>query len=135
MSPSFGYTILGFGSGVAGGPTFAYGDESVYSSASTSDNSLAFDRQTANVFVVGYRAGGDAQAIVGVIGAGGAISWGTPVVAQSGGTIGIVDISMDASTAGRFVISYNTGTRHGSGRANWRIGQIANDIKGLFFSS
>ena len=89
--------------GTVSGTSISYGSEIVYNSASSNNNSIAFDPNTANKFVVSYLDSNGA-AIVGTI-SGTSISFGTEVVFNSGNT-GFGTTFFDPNTAGKFVIAY-----------------------------
>ena len=85
------------------------GSEAVFNSRSTSYNSIAFDTNNANKFVIAYKddqggAGIKGTAIVGTV-SGTSISFGTAVVFNSRATDDI-SISVDPNTANKFVVAY-----------------------------
>jgi hypothetical protein len=89
--------------GTVSGTSISYGSEIVYNSASSNNNSIAFDPNTAGKFVVSYLDSNGA-AIVGTV-SGTSISFGSEVVFNSGNT-GFGTTFFDPNTAGKFVIAY-----------------------------
>ena len=85
------------------GDSITYGSEVVYNSASSNNNSIAFDPNTSGKFVVSYRDSNGA-AIVGTI-SGTSISFGTEVVFNSGST-SFGTTFFDPNTANKFVVAY-----------------------------
>ena len=127
----FGYTVLGFGAGILDSFTPFIAKFKPDGSSST-DNSnypinIAFDDNTKGVFVCVWRNSTDSnvKAVVGTHSAG-SIVFGTPVVVSSDSSITAPRMDFDKSTAGKFVVQYNTGSRHGAGTPTFQVGTISN---------
>jgi hypothetical protein len=127
----FGYTVLGFGAGILDSFTPFIAKFKPDGSSST-DNSnypinVAFDDNTKGVFVCVWRNSTDSnvKAVVGTHSAG-SIVFGTPVVVSSDSSADVPRMDFDKSTAGKFVVQYNTGSRHGAGSPTFQVGTISN---------
>ena len=127
----FGYTVLGFGAGILDSFTPFIAKFKPDGSSST-DNSnypinIAFDDNTKGVFVCVWRNSTDSnlKAVVGTHSAG-SIVFGTPVVVSSDSSVTAPRMDFDKSTAGKFVVQYNTGSRHGNGTPTFQVGTISN---------
>lgn len=93
--------------GTVSGNSISFGSEIVYNSATSNTNSISFDSNTANKFVVAYRDDGNSgygAAIVGTV-SGASISFGSEVVFNSGSTSS-TSLSFDPNTANKFVVAY-----------------------------
>jgi len=93
--------------GTVSGNSISFGSEIVYNSATSNNNSISFDSNTANKFVVAYRDDGNSgygAAIVGTV-SGASISFGSEVVFNSGSTSS-TSLSFDPNTANKFVVAY-----------------------------
>ena len=123
---NFGYTMLGFGSGL--GLTYTPVSESIpagspvvvatYNSGSQGNTDSAFDPSTPNKFVIIYSDDGNGYygtAAVGTV-SGTSISWGTSVVFRSAST-GQSAIKFDPNNANKFVIAYDDNTNNSRGMA------------------
>ena len=123
MTP-FGYTMLGFGSGL--GLTYTPVSESIpagsseavatYNSGSQGNTDSDFDPSTPNKFVVIYSDDGNGYygtAAVGTV-SGTSISWGTSVVFRSAST-GQSAIKYDPNNANQVVIAYDDNTENSRG--------------------
>ena len=99
---SYGTAIVG----TVSGTSISFGSGSVFNSAQSPYNSIAFDPNTANKFVIVYRDNGNTYgtAIVGTV-SGTSISYGSESVFNSGSVYETV-IAFDPNTANKFVISY-----------------------------
>ena len=89
--------------GTVSGTSISYGSEIVYNSASSNNNSIAFDPNTAGKFVVSYLDSNGA-AIVGTV-SGTSISFGSEVVFNSANTE-LTVVAFDPSNAGKLAITY-----------------------------
>jgi len=94
--------------GTVSGTSITWDSPVVYESGDSKFNTIAFDPNTANKFVVAYRDTGNSEygtAIVGTI-SGTTPSFGTAVVFESA-TSNYISIDSDPSTANLFVIAYS----------------------------
>jgi len=93
--------------GTVSGTTISYGTEATYESGDSIMNSIAFDPNTADKFVVSYKDVGDSNkgtSVVGVISST-SISYGTPVQFSTTNTR-YINSSFDPNTANKFVVAY-----------------------------
>jgi len=109
--------------GTISGTSISFGSEYVFNSADSRYNSIAFDPNTANKFVVTYRDKGNSYygtAVVGTV-SGTSISYGSEVVFNSGNSSHI-SAAFDPNTAGKFVVAYKDGN---SNYGTAILGQLA----------
>jgi len=117
----------GYGKAVVGtisGTSISFGSEAVFNSGSTSYNSLSFDPNTADKFVVVYRDSGNSSygiAVVGTI-SGTSASFGSEYVFNSG-VSSHNSVDFDPNNSGKFVVAYQDGGNLNYGTAI--LGQIA----------
>jgi len=100
---SYGTSMVG----TVSGTSITFSSKYVFNSGGSYYNSLSFDPNTANKFVVSYRDIGNSYygtAIVGTV-SGTSLSFGTEVVFNSGQTLNI-SVAYDPNTANKFVITY-----------------------------
>ena len=93
--------------GTVSGTTITFGAKYVFNSANTTQNSSAFDPNTAGKFVIAYYDGGNAgygTAIVGTI-SGTTITYGSAYLFNSANTQN-TSVSFDPNTVNKFVITY-----------------------------
>lgn len=112
--------------GTVSGSSVSYGTEVVYNSSNTTEPSIAFDRNTSNKYVIGYRNLGNSQlgtAICGTI-SGTSSSYGSPVVFATGPSEKI-SIAFEKSVTGRFIIAFNNGVAGGDPVAKAVIGALS----------
>ena len=113
-SSPYGAAIVG----TVSGTSISFGSNVVFNSGSSSSyNSVSFDPNTANKFVVAYQDAGNGYygtAIVGTV-SGTSISFGSESVFNSGVTE-YTSISFDPNTAEKFVVAYkdNGNSKHGT---------------------
>jgi len=105
--------------GTVSGTSISYGSEATFESGNSIFNSIAFDPNTANKFVVSYKDAGNSNkgtSVVGVISST-SISYGTPVIFNNA-VSQYVDSSFDPNTANKFVVAYYDGGNGSYGTCN-----------------
>ena len=105
--------------GTVSGTSISYGSEATFESGNSIFNSIAFDPNTENKFVVSYKDAGDSnkgKSVVGVISST-SISYGTPVMFNNA-VSQHVDSSFDPNTENRFVVAYYDGGNGSYGTCN-----------------
>jgi len=99
-----------YGTAIAGtvsGTNISFGSERVYNTGSSPYNSIAFDPNTANKFIVAFQDGGNAyrgKVAVGTI-SGTSLSFGSEYLFNPAATTRIA-AAFDPNTAGKFVVAY-----------------------------
>ena len=104
--------------GTISGTTITYGSEYVFNSGSTYYNSISFDPNDSDKFVVAFRDYSNSKygtAMVGTI-SGTSISFGSEYVFNSASTE-YTSISFDPNTSGSFVVAYRDGGNSNYGTA------------------
>ena len=109
---NYGTAILG----TISGTNISFGSEVVYQSSESNSNTVSFDPNTANKFVIAYLIGvSSGNAIVGTV-SGTSLSFGTTVVYEAA-KAEFPSISFDPNTANKFIIAYNDGGDSDKGKA------------------
>ena len=109
---SYGAAILG----TISGTNISFGSEVVYQTSESNYNTVSFDPNTANKFVISYLIGvSSGNAIVGTV-SGTSLSFGTTVVFEAA-KAEFPAISFDPNTANKFIIAYNDGGDSDKGKA------------------
>ena len=92
------------------------GSAVVFNAADTEQlSAISFDPNTANIFIVAYRDGGNSNygtAIIGTV-SGTSLTFGTESVFYAGSVGSLLAIEFDPNTAGKFVIVYRDNADHG----------------------
>jgi len=102
--------------GTISGTNISFGSEVVYQSSESNSNTVSFDPNTANKFVIAYLIGvSSGNAIVGTV-SGTSLSFGTTVVYEAA-KAEFPSISFDPNTANKFIIAYNDGGDSDKGKA------------------
>lgn len=124
---NYGTCVLG----TVSGTSITFGSEYVFYSSAASYESIAFDPNTANKFVVPYSIGGTAygHVSVGTI-SGSSISFGSSIQFNAGDT-NFTSISFDSSTEdpGKFVVAYQDASN--SNYATAILSQIGTSVTNL----
>ena len=100
--------------GTISGTSISYGSAVVFNAINSQTNSITFDPNTANKFIIAYRDGGNnsyGTAIVGTI-SGTSLSFGSESVFSSANT-SYMSASCDPNTANKYVISYRGTSNQG----------------------
>jgi len=110
--------------GTVSGTSLSFGTSAVFNSATSTNNSVAFDPNTANKFIIAYLNHGNSASSTAIVGtvSGTSLSFGTAVVLNQGGTVETV-ASFDPLNSGKFIVVYNDTGNSGYGTSI--LGQLA----------
>ena len=111
--------------GTISGTSISFGTAAVFNTASTGVNTISFDPNAANKFVIGYRDNGNSgygTTIVGTV-SGTSISFSAETQFNTSGTTDYISLSFDPNTANKFVVVYKNGGNSNYGTA--KVGTLS----------
>ena len=106
--------------------SISFGNEYVFNTGSTNVNTISFDPNTANKFVIGYRDNGNSSygtTIVGTVSGTSNLSFSAETQFNTSGTTSFISISFDPNTANKFVVVYKDAGNSNYGTA--KVGTLS----------
>ena len=112
--------------GTVSGTSISLGSEAIFNTGNSAYNSISFDKNTPNKFVVGYQDGGNSEygtAAIGTV-SGTSLSFGSEYIFNSA-PVQYVDVAFDPSQANKFVAVYKDEYGSSSNCATVIVGTVS----------
>ena len=106
--------------------SISFGNEYVFNTGSTNVNTISFDPNAANKFVIGYRDNGNSSygtTIVGTVSGTSNLSFSAETQFNTSATTSFISISFDPNTANKFVVVYKDAGNSNYGTA--KVGTLS----------